>query len=357
MNDPENPFTFTAVIAGRSRRFSSSKLLRVAISNGDILRETLVDCVDSDGATRSCRAAEHPVLAALFDELLGPAPAEPAPASAAPAPTPAKPSASAAAAQAIAAPSAPRAAPAPLAPRRDVAPLLPQRTEEPAQPDPPEPQTNYLAWALVLAAGFGLLSFMGSDDPAASPEDTSAADAAAAASAAAIAAAAEAAPTPTDPQPTAEPSKPSNEEARKREQERELVRERKRIADALRDARRKPTRTPQPTETAAPPPPKASMAKAAKPRGQGSWAGQISRNYPTRALNQGIEGRVSLSVVIGGDGRVQSCTVTASSGAAILDRAACEGMRRYARFDPALDADGYPTEGSFSTSIAYQIAE
>ena len=104
-----------------------------------------------------------------------------------------------------------------------------------------------------------------------------------------------------------------------------------------------------------PPPPVASKARGAKPKGQGSWAARIQDNYPSAALRKEIEGTVAVRVTVGPDGRVSGCTVSGSSGSGDLDSAACDGMTRYARFEPALDAGGSPTSGSFSTRIVYKI--
>ena len=104
-----------------------------------------------------------------------------------------------------------------------------------------------------------------------------------------------------------------------------------------------------------PPPPPPSQARGASPDGQGRWAARIQENYPSRAVRRGVEGNVGVSVQIGPDGRVSSCRVTASSGESDLDSAACQGMERYARFNPALNAAGEPTTGSYSTTIVYQL--
>lgn len=104
-----------------------------------------------------------------------------------------------------------------------------------------------------------------------------------------------------------------------------------------------------------PPPPAPSQAKGATPRGQSSWAGRIQSNYPTRAAREEREGRVGVRVTINAEGRVSSCTVTSSSGSPDLDEAACDGMTRYARFNPALDDAGNPTTGSYSTAIVYRL--
>lgn len=103
------------------------------------------------------------------------------------------------------------------------------------------------------------------------------------------------------------------------------------------------------------PPPAPSQARGARPKNQGSWAARIQDNYPSSALREEKEGRVGVRVTIGPDGRVSGCTVTSSSGTPALDTAACDGMQRYARYEPALDASGNPTTGQASTAIVYRL--
>jgi protein TonB len=103
------------------------------------------------------------------------------------------------------------------------------------------------------------------------------------------------------------------------------------------------------------PPPPPSLARAARTKNERSWARRIQENYPSRAAREGTEGTVGVSVVVGSNGRVDSCSVTSSSGSSILDDAACTGMERYARFDPALDDAGNPTAGRYNTRIVYRL--
>ena len=107
-----------------------------------------------------------------------------------------------------------------------------------------------------------------------------------------------------------------------------------------------------PPPVAAPPP---SRAKGATAKNQGSWAARIQENYPTRAQREERQGRVGVRVTIGPDGKVSGCSVTSSSGSPDLDQAACDGMQRYARYNPALDDSGNPTSGSASTAIVYRL--
>lgn len=106
---------------------------------------------------------------------------------------------------------------------------------------------------------------------------------------------------------------------------------------------------------APPPPPPPDLSAGATPSNLGRWSAQIQNNYPSAALRREEEGTVGVAVTIGANGRVSGCSVTRSSGSSRLDRAACQGMRRYARFNPAKDRNGNPTTGSFSTSITYRL--
>lgn len=115
-------------------------------------------------------------------------------------------------------------------------------------------------------------------------------------------------------------------------------------------------RIPPPAPVAPPaPPPAPSKARGARTKNERSWAARIQENYPSRALREEIEGTVGVRVTVTPDGRATGCSVTSSSGSSILDQAACTGMERYARFDPALDAAGNPTTDSYSTRITYRL--
>ncbi|MEO5707578.1 MAG: energy transducer TonB [Alteraurantiacibacter sp.] len=115
---------------------------------------------------------------------------------------------------------------------------------------------------------------------------------------------------------------------------------------------------PPPAPPAAPaPPPAPSQARAASRDGQNRWAARIQSNYPRRAVQREIEGNVGMAVVVDATGRVTQCSVTSSSGSEDLDQAACEGMQRYARYNPALDAAGNPTTGRDSMTIVYRLGE
>ncbi|HEU4651339.1 MAG TPA: energy transducer TonB [Croceibacterium sp.] len=112
---------------------------------------------------------------------------------------------------------------------------------------------------------------------------------------------------------------------------------------------------PRAAPPAPPPPPAPSKARGATPDGQGRWAARIQENYPARAIRDETQGTVGVRVTISPQGRVTACSVTSSSGSSVLDEAACDGMTRYARYNPALDDAGNPTTGSATTRIVYQL--
>ena len=115
---------------------------------------------------------------------------------------------------------------------------------------------------------------------------------------------------------------------------------------------------PPPPIVLAPPPPAAPpprvAAKRAVPKGNpGNWA--TTNDYPSRALREEREGTSGFRVTIGTDGRVTDCQITSSSGHADLDAAACENIRRRARFTPASDSDGQPITDSYSNRVRWVI--
>ena len=76
--------------------------------------------------------------------------------------------------------------------------------------------------------------------------------------------------------------------------------------------------------------------------------------YPLEALRNGWEGRTAFSLSITATGGVGQCTITASSGFAILDNETCVMMQR-ASFSPARDGYGNPVSGTFSSGIRWQL--
>ncbi|KQM64940.1 hypothetical protein ASE75_07680 [Sphingomonas sp. Leaf17] len=116
-----------------------------------------------------------------------------------------------------------------------------------------------------------------------------------------------------------------------------------------------PVTPPVPPVTVTPTPAPMSLSAGVSPRGnQGDWFPQDS--YPAAARREGAEGRVSVTVGIGVNGRVTDCRVVSSSGNADLDGATCRLATRNGRFTPARDADGQPVASSFTLrNVRWQL--
>jgi TonB family protein len=116
-----------------------------------------------------------------------------------------------------------------------------------------------------------------------------------------------------------------------------------------------PPPPPPPPPVYAPPPVEVTPQRAVSPRNMPRWARRIMENYPPRALREELTGSVGVRVVVNAVGRVASCDVTSSSGHQVLDDAACKGMIRYSRFNPARNDNGDSIESLYSTIINYDI--
>jgi periplasmic protein TonB len=115
---------------------------------------------------------------------------------------------------------------------------------------------------------------------------------------------------------------------------------------------------PQITVRPPPPPPPPPPVRVQEPKSAvGSLQGLIREDdYPPSALEREEQGRVTVRLTIGTNGRVSNCSVTSSSGSRALDSATCRVLQARARFTPAQDSQGNPTTGTVTQAIRWQIA-
>ena len=78
-------------------------------------------------------------------------------------------------------------------------------------------------------------------------------------------------------------------------------------------------------------------------------------DYPTIAVRRELEGTVGYRVTISATGKVESCTITRSSGHASLDRATCKLLPRRGQFTPARNANGETVSGSYASEIVWRL--
>lgn len=80
-------------------------------------------------------------------------------------------------------------------------------------------------------------------------------------------------------------------------------------------------------------------------------------DYPAELGAAGVYGRVGIRYAIEVDGRVTDCTITRSSGSAILDRTTCELIEQRFRYDPARDRYGRPIRSNLIESYEWLVQD
>ena len=83
----------------------------------------------------------------------------------------------------------------------------------------------------------------------------------------------------------------------------------------------------------------------------GQWV--TSNDYPLISMLMMEEGSTRFLLLIGANGRVDSCVVVSSSGFPRLDRLACRQLERRARFRPATDGKGEATTGTYRSAVRW----
>lgn len=87
----------------------------------------------------------------------------------------------------------------------------------------------------------------------------------------------------------------------------------------------------------------------------GGWVS--TDDYPISALREEREGTSSFNLAVDANGRVLSCSITASSGSADLDAATCANMTTRANFYPATDKKGRPIASTYSNRVTWRIPD
>jgi TonB family protein len=101
----------------------------------------------------------------------------------------------------------------------------------------------------------------------------------------------------------------------------------------------------------------AAPAKGAQPARANLPSLFSDEDYPPEAVRNHEQGPVGFHLEIGKDGVPTDCSVTASSGSAILDSTTCRLIMERARFEPARDSRGRPTSDSYSGRIVWRLPE
>ncbi|MDF7774648.1 energy transducer TonB [Sphingomonas sp. AOB5] len=78
-------------------------------------------------------------------------------------------------------------------------------------------------------------------------------------------------------------------------------------------------------------------------------------DYPPAALRAEQQGITTMSFTISAKGLISNCAIIGTSGSALLDNTACSILSARARFKPALDADGNPTEETRTLRFEWRL--
>lgn len=113
-----------------------------------------------------------------------------------------------------------------------------------------------------------------------------------------------------------------------------------------------PPIVPAPPVPPAPPRAATPLRPATPPQ---SWV--TPDDYPASAIRAGDQGVVSFQLDVDGTGAVANCTVTVSSGSALLDEQTCALLQSRARFHPARDGKGTAIPASFASRFRWELPE
>ena len=80
-------------------------------------------------------------------------------------------------------------------------------------------------------------------------------------------------------------------------------------------------------------------------------------DYPPVESFKRVSSILELRLKIDADGKVAECVVQSSPGSPVFGSKNCDSFRRIARFKPALDTQGQPTDGYLQLSITFSRYE
>ena len=80
-------------------------------------------------------------------------------------------------------------------------------------------------------------------------------------------------------------------------------------------------------------------------------------DFPRQALAKVWSGTTSFVLLIDETGKVRDCTLTETSGIAVIDSRTCAVIAYKARFDPAIGANGKPVKSAFAQRITWRVTD
>jgi hypothetical protein len=99
-----------------------------------------------------------------------------------------------------------------------------------------------------------------------------------------------------------------------------------------------------------------TLSRPLAPRNYDSFVHQLLERYPQSMIQMRRSAYVRVRLIVGPDGEPSSCKVQLEVRDPVFQQVACDTLMRYARFDPALDADGNTIASFYTTTIQYRVS-
>lgn len=96
-----------------------------------------------------------------------------------------------------------------------------------------------------------------------------------------------------------------------------------------------------------------TLSRRAEPVNYVSISQDLYADFPRAMIRDRESATMQVRLVVGPDGRVSDCRFIGLVGPPDYGEAACGSFSRYARFKPALDADGNPVATLWNTDLSY----
>lgn len=97
-----------------------------------------------------------------------------------------------------------------------------------------------------------------------------------------------------------------------------------------------------------------NLLQPARPLNEvGKWL--VSNDYPIGMIVSGQQAMVEFRLIVGEDGKVESCIIQQSTNPEGFDKVSCQALLRRAKLSPAIDAEGKPVRSYYRNRIRFQL--
>ncbi len=98
-----------------------------------------------------------------------------------------------------------------------------------------------------------------------------------------------------------------------------------------------------------------AVAERASRKNFADWARKTQEDYPSSMARQGKGAVVTVTVVVGVDGKLTSCHADNVGGEPVFEKVVCDSLMEHATYEPARDADGNRVPDIDSLTVVYSL--